>query len=82
MLENVAKKETAAILQPKLRELGYVTRCFFINSAAFALPQSRARLYCIAVHPSKVAFRVDPSEWKDQLEARPNYIVFLDVLSS
>ena len=69
MLENVSKLQTAEILHVELRKLGYVTRCFFINSSAFALPQSRTRLYCLGIHPDKASFKLHPEEWAEQLEA-------------
>lgn len=68
-LENVAKVRTAAVLHSALRDLGYITRCFFINSASFGCPQSRTRLYCLAVRADRVTCKIHPDAWADQLEA-------------
>lgn len=71
VLENVAKVKTAAVLHSKLRDLDYITRCYFINSASFGCPQSRTRLYCVAVR-ADVNCKIHPNEWANQLEAPHN----------
>ena len=69
LLENVAKVETGISVQKALRQKGYVTRAFFINSSAFQLPQSRTRLYIVAVNPRRLRFVQDPATWAGDLEA-------------
>ncbi|CAK9030575.1 Modification methylase ScrFIB (M.ScrFI-B) (M.ScrFIB) (Cytosine-specific methyltransferase ScrFIB), partial [Durusdinium trenchii] len=54
ILENVANKGTERILSLELRKLSYVTQGLFINSCSFGLPQSRTRLYMLAVDPYQV----------------------------
>ena len=48
-LENVAKRETATIVTAELQGLQYCAAAFFACSASFGVPQSRARLYILAI---------------------------------
>lgn len=68
LLENVAKKTTGDILTVRLQSLGYVAHPYFINSAAFGTPQSRTRLYVIAVDPLQVTLLAGPTQWTTWLQ--------------
>ena len=52
-----------------MRSLGYVTRSFFLDSACFALPQSRRRLYVAAVSMRRAKLVESPDEWLPKLQA-------------
>ena len=69
LIENVAKVETGKIVGEALRSMGYVTRAYFINSASFGLPQSRTRLFVMAILPQKLALVQHPDSWHDHMEA-------------
>lgn len=75
VLENVARRATSALVTSKLRELGYVTRAFFINTSIFACPQSRTRLFVVAVHCEKAELWMHPDTWAPTLEAHDAYCV-------
>ncbi len=70
LLENVAKRATGGILTMRLQGLGYVVQAYFINSAAFGTPQSRTRLYVIAIDPLQVTMFAGPTHWTTWLQAR------------
>ena len=69
MIENVQKKETEQIVTAALQEMDYVTQAFFASSASFGLPQSRTRLYVLAVDPGQCHIIHGPETWKVWLEA-------------
>ena len=69
MIENVQKKETEQIVTGALQAMDYVTQAFFANSASFGLPQSRTRLYVLAVDPSQCHIVHGPDQWQMWLEA-------------
>ena len=63
LLENVAKKITADVLVTQLQALGYKVQPYFVNSVAFGVPQSRTRLYVVAVDPLQVTILAPPAQW-------------------
>lgn len=68
LLENVASKATERVLAAELGKLSYAAQGLFINSSSFGVPQSRTRLYMLAVDPSQVELLCDPSEWVEKLK--------------
>ena len=76
ILENVARKETATILQKEVNEIGYISVCVLANSFTFGVPQSRTRLYLLAVCPLRVDVIHGPEKWVSWLQDRevaPSY---------
>lgn len=69
LLENVARLSTAALVAKPLRDLGYVTRAYILNSASFGNCQSRTRLFVVGVCAGKVEIKRDPDTWESQLKA-------------
>ena len=54
LLENIAKKLTAEVVVSSLQKLSYLAQAFFTNSASWGVPQSRTRLFIIALDPVQV----------------------------
>ena len=68
ILENVARKNTAAILRKEIDQMGYISVCIMANSFTFGVPQSRSRLYLLAVCPVQVVVMHGPEKWVVWLE--------------
>ena len=71
VLENAAKRKTTEVLLAEMEKIGYVAKCIFVNSFAFGVPQSRTRLYLLAVDPLQTNMVLDPSTWPGLLEDPP-----------
>lgn len=63
VLENVAKRPTADVLSQQLHRLGYVCQCIMANSCSFGVPQSRTRLYLMAIDPLQAEVTQPPERW-------------------
>ena len=68
ILENIQKKGTEQVVSQELSKLQYVVQAFFANSASFGLPQSRSRLFVLAVDPAQCSIIHGPGEWRKWLE--------------
>ena len=68
VLENIQKRGTEQVVSEELSKLQYVVQAFFANSASFGLPQSRSRLFVLAVDPAQCAIIHGPGEWRRWLE--------------
>ena len=70
VLENVAKRGTDVLLSRELTQLSYTVQGYLINSAAFGVPQSRSRLYMLAVDPLQLDVLHGPEQWTVWLPLR------------
>ena len=68
MLENVAKRGTAAVVSEELAKENYETKSYFCNSCGFGVPQSRTRLYVLAVARDKVKLANDSACWSSWMQ--------------
>ena len=68
ILENVHKRATEDIVTAELQKLNYVTQAFTANSASYGLPQSRTRLYILAIDASQAEIIHGPPQWRMWLE--------------
>jgi hypothetical protein len=66
-LENVLAKQIVKPVSCLLRQLGYVTITFAVNSRHGGVPQSRTRLYIVAVNSLAVKIHVEVKYWPDLL---------------
>lgn len=71
ILENVLKRSTEFLLVKELQQLSYVVQGFNVNSFSFAVPQSRSRLYVIAVDPCRLEIVASPEKWVEYAQDTP-----------
>ena len=69
ILENVQKRETENIVVDELMKLNYTVQAFYANSSSFGLPQSRTRLYVLAVDSEQCKIVHGPDQWQVWMEA-------------
>ena len=77
ILENVARKQTAAILRKEIGQTGYILVCIMANNFTFGVPQSRCRLYLLAVCPLQVAATHSPEKQVVWLEDKTILVGFV-----
>ncbi|CAE8637209.1 unnamed protein product, partial [Polarella glacialis] len=67
LIENTHSKKYGRVVLAAMRDLQYVARLYIINSRTFRAPESRTRVFCVAVDPSQVTLAWPPAQWASWL---------------
>jgi hypothetical protein len=80
ILENVQKRQTENIVTEELMKLKYTVQAFYANSSSFGLPQSRTRLYVLAVDSEQCKIVHGPDQWQAWMEASSLSWIWYDLI--